>query len=646
MYTLDAIKTNLARILGEVVESKIDAQEIVTPPKPGMGDLAFGCFKLAKQLGKSPNEIAKKLADDFGQLDPTIKSVQATGPYFNVTLNNGAFTERVVKDIELQGKKYGSQDVGKNKQVMLEYANLNTHKEFHVGHLRNILLGLSVSRILDNAGWKTIPVSYLNDMGSHVAKCLWLFVKKHAKAVPQPKKRNTSKKQSVILSAVEGSGSKVDEREPDLSTPSDSAQDDRAAWSTHVLQNLTPAWVRKMIESIPVNERTGSYLGDLYVESTKLLEENEDWKSEVSSALNKMETHDPAWTLLWQETRRWSYMEFSRMVKDFGVVIERQYFESDFVDQSHTVVKELMDKGLAIESRGAIIVDLENHPDPEIQKQKLGVFMIRKSDGTLIYAAKDIPLAELKFVEYPEMVSSIMVVDSRQSLYFKQLFTVLKLMGYTKPFNHLAYEFVTLPDGAMASRKGNTILLKDFMSAMQQSARDEILKRHDDWNEGKVEHTAWCIALAGVSFTILKQDPEKIIVFDMQKALAFDGDTGPYVQYAATRLQAILRKAEKEKIKFAKADLSVLTEESEKQLALCLAAMPNMCVKSAENFRPSLVAQWLLEAAVRVNAFYRDVAVMEAQEDTKKARLRLVAAAHDAIENGLYLLGIPLPDAM
>ncbi|MHB8830607.1 MAG: arginine--tRNA ligase [Patescibacteria group bacterium] len=621
MYTLDAIKTNLARVIGEKAGSKVEAAEIAIPSKADMGDLALACFKLAKEKGLNPNEMAKKLAASFNHQDPTIKSVSATGPYLNFTLSNEGLAERVVKDIETKGEKYGSQDIGKGKQVMLEFANANTHKEFHVGHLRNILLGLSMDRILNFAGWKSIPVSYVNDLGAHVAKCLWLFVRQHAKAVPQ-KKIKASKK-------------------------SPEPQPDESAWAAQVLQNLTSPGVRKMIDSIPISERTGGYLGRLYVESTKLLDENEDWKVEVSYVLQKLEAHDPAWTLLWQETRRWSILELNRLLEDFGGTIERQYFESELIDQSKDVVDELMEKGIAIESRGAIIVDLDAYPDPEIQKQKLGVFMIRKSDGTLIYAAKDIPLAELKFLEYPDQVLSIIVVDSRQSLYFKQLFATLKLMGYTRPFKHLAYEFVTLPEGAMSSRKGNVILLNDLMLAAEEAARKEVLERHGtEWNEGKVQHTAWCIALGGMNFAILRQDPEKVILFDMQKALSFDGDTGPYIQYAATRLQAIMNKAKVAKINFAKGDLTLLKEDAEKRLALCLAQFPSVCAKAAEAFRPSLIAQWLLEAAACTNEFYRDVQVMDAPDDIKKARLRFIAAARTALSAGLWCLGVPVPDAM
>lgn len=622
MYMLDAVKSNLARLIGEALETTVEPQEVVVPPKPDMGDLAYGCFKLAKERGLSPNELAKTVADKIQHLDQSIECVEALGPYVNFKIKNQVFVERVIKEIEARGDAYGAGEAGRGQQVMLEFANVNTHKEFHVGHLRNILLGLSVHRILDFAGWKTIPVSYINDYGSHVAKCLWLFVREHAKDVPQKKSKTGSSKkdQAPALSPEE--------------------------WTEHVMQNLSAVWVRKMIESMPVKTRTGSYLGDLYVEASKLLEENDDWKKDISFILQKLEAHDPAWTLLWQETKRWSMQEFYRILQDFNVSIHRQYFESEVVDQSIGLVHELLDRGIAMESQGAVIIDLDAYPDPEIQKQKLGVLMLRKTDGTLIYATKDVPLAELKFMEYPEQVLSIIVVDSRQSLYFKQLFATLKLLGYDKPFKHLAYEFVTLPEGAMASRKGNVILLKDLMQKAFEAARQEVLKRHDDWNEGKVDYTAWCISQGGVNFALLKQDPEKVIVFDIQKALSFEGDTGPYVQYALTRLQAIVNKGKASKKDLSGADLTKLEHETEKQLAVCLAQFPEVCARSAALYRPSLIAQWLLEAASKVNAFYRDVQVLDAPKDLQMARLRFILAAQKSMTNGLRCLGINVPDAM
>ena len=622
MYTLSAIRSNLARLISETMELNIVAEEIVQPPKTDMGDLAFACFKLAKSQGKSPADVAKLIVSKLSKKEQGIKEIKAQGPYVNFILDASTLISRVVHEIEEYGEKYGSNPDGGKKQVMVEYANLNSHKEFHVGHLRNILYGLSVHKMLSFAGWDTIPVSYINDMGANVAKCLWLFVRHGSQNIEQVKPKTEKGKKSRFIPMPQ-----------DL-------------WATHVINNLSKEWVGILIESIPLSKRTGKYLGEIYAEATKLAEENEEWKKEISFVHSQLESHNPAWNFLWQETRRWSIQELYSYLQDFGVIIKRQYLESEFIDESKELVKQLLDQGIAIESEGAIIIDFDAYPDEEIQKQKLGVMILRKSDGNLLYATKDIPLAQRKLAEYPKMALSLLVVDTRQSHYFKQLFAALKIMGYQIPLKHLGYEFVTLPEGAMSSRKGTVIAFQDFISKAIESAKKEVITRHKDWNDGKVEHTSWCIAMGGIIFTILKQDPEKIIIFEMDKALRFDGDTGPYVQYSITRLSSILQKSKITSTELKKAETHKLDHETEKQLALCLARFPETCSKAAAEYKSSVIAQWCLEAASLVNAFYRDVQVIDAPPDIRDARLKLISATKLAMHNALALLGIPVPDAM
>jgi len=634
MYTLEAIKANLARRIGEAADAKVGLQEIVAPPKPDMGDLAYGCFRLAKERGKNPADVAREIAEKIAAGDQSVESVTAQGPYVNVKLHASDLCDRVTREMERMGDEYGRVRDGENKQIMLEYANLNTHKEFHVGHLRNILYGLSVSRLLKAAGWDALPVSYVNDMGSHVAKCLWLFVRKNSQAIEKPQIKKPRGKKAAAVEAVDPT---------------------EEQWIAKVMDELTVAWAQRMIGEVPTDQRTGKYLGELYAEASKLLDENEAWKTEVSLIMKKLEDHDKSWTYLWQETRRWSLQELSRYLQDFGATIVKQYLESDFVDQSKVIVEDLLKQGIAIQSQGAVIIDFDAYPDPEVQKQKLGVLILRKTDGTLIYATKDLPLARQKFVDYPKLDTSVIVTDVRQNLYFKQIFTVLKLMGYNKPLKHLGYEFVTLPEGAMASRKGNVVTLQDFMAQATEAAKREVVERHPDWNDGKIEHAAWCIAMGGVMFAILKQDPEKAIVFDMKKSLAFEGDTGPYVQYAVTRLGSIMDKSKVAFVpssgrgkssKLKDADLTLLKEEAEKRLCLRLAQLPEIISRSAASYKPSIIATWCLDAAADVGVFYRDVKVLEVEEGLKLARLRLIASTKIALTNALWCLGIPVPDAM
>jgi arginyl-tRNA synthetase len=587
-----AIKSQIAERLSHIVSYPVSPDEFVAPPKPEQGDLAYGCFTLAKRMGKAPAEIAQMIATQFGKNNHTVEHIVAEGPFVNITLHAGEFMHRFVREVELQGAAFGQNDVGEGKEMMLEYAQPNTHKEMHVGHLRNLVLGASLVNILKHARWKLITASYHGDVGAHVAKCLWRMVYHSS---PNP--------------SLAGRGELTDEE------------------------------VQMLLEKIPTEHRTGAYLGQLYTEATKQLEEHPEVQTEVSRVQQLLEARDPAWTKLWIETRRWSLVEMIATFEELGVSIDRQYLESEVMEEGQKIVDTLLADEVAVVSEGAVIVNLED--------QKLGAFLIRKSDGTSLYATKDLALAYLKQREYPHLTRSVMLVDDRQSLYFKQLFATLKLMGYAVPLEHVGYEFVTLKSGAMSSREGNIVTYQSFRDEVVKRAREMTMERHADWSEGKVQYTAWVIAQSAIKFGMLRQDADKIFTFDLEQALAFDGQTGPYVQYALVRLHSILRKANAPHVRGTdEPDCRVLTEPREKALAMTLTRFVDVSRRAAAELRPNLVAQWCVEAAQECNAFYRDVAVLDAPEPIRSARLRLVYAARDVLTQGLTLLGIPVPEEM
>ena len=581
-YAWDSILAHVARRIGEAADTPVEPSELVEPPDPKFGDLAFGCFVLAKEQNKSPAEIATSLAKKLaGDIDTLIESATAAGPYLNVTLASGETVARILSDVEAQQSSFGSSDDGKNRQLMLEYAQLNTHKEFHVGHLRNLVLGNSLARILTKNGWHVVTASYHGDIGAHVAKALWLLQKK---------------------------------------------------------QLAAGSWQLGM-------EKTGEYLGKLYAEATKVLEEHPELKDEVSEVQRKLERGDTEVIKLWKETREWSLTEFKQIFGDLGTKIDRQYFESEVVAEGQKIVEDLLKKGIAKESEGAIIVDLDAVGAQRAVPLQLGVFLIRKSDGTSLYATKDLALAKLKAKEYPDLARSLILVDNRQSLYFKQLFRTLELMGLNIPHEFVGYEFVTLKSGAMSSREGNIVTHESFRDEVVKFAREETRKRHADWNAEKVEQTAFAIAMGGIKYGMLKQDSDKTIVFDLEHALSFDGDTGPYIQYAATRLAGILKKAGVGR-RASGVPTYVGTRVAEKRLALQMAKFPAICHRASEELSPHLVAQWCFAMARAITDFYRDVKVLDATDDLTSSRLRLVASARSVLMLGFDLLGIPLPDEM
>lgn len=586
MYAWESWKHTFAERLSVASGADVQETDIIVPPKPDMGDLCFGCFRLAKERGVSPADLAKELASKLKADHTDFASFEATGPYVNAHLSVQDATYRVVREIEELGNAYGEHPHRNNDPWMFEYANPNTHKEIHVGHLRGFLLGVSIVRCARSAGYNIHPVSFVNDLGSNVAKCLWQLVTLYGHAVEDI----SSKKEAEAI-----------------------------------LQEIAPA------------DRTGKFLGTLYTQATRALEENEALKTAISDVQSRLERHEEGFEHLWRETRRWCLDELRGLFQELGVDVEDQYLESSFIDQSIAIVSDLEKRGIARISEGALIVDLE--------EEKLPPALLRKTDGTHLYLAKDLALAEQKVHDLPGLSRSTVLVDYRQSLHFKQLSAVLKRMGFSQTFDMCGLEIVTLPGGAMSSRKGNIITLQTFIDEVKAYARAQVLERHDEWPEGKVEHSAWAIAQAGMKFGMLKQDADKVFTFDMKQALAFDGDTGPYCQYAVTRYTSVLRKQgwrpESQK-KLTRA----FSHPLEKRLALLLAQFPDRIISSAVSLRPSIMSQWCIETAQCMNEVYRDVPVQDASAGDKEARLHLFSSAKTVLERGLWMLGIPVPEEM
>ena len=240
------------------------------------------------------------------------------------------------------------------------------------------------------------------------------------------------------------------------------------------------------------------------------------------------------------------------------------------------------------------------------------------------------------------MAASLHVVDTRQALYFRQFFATLRRLGFEQEMAHLGYEFVTLKEGAMSSRKGNIVTYEDFRDAMRERVEEETRSRHEDWDDAKVAEAAWTIAEGAMKFGMLKQDNDRPIVFDMDAALSFDGFTGPYVQYAHARMSSILSKAGET----ADAAASGSDDEDEYRLLRMVAEFPDVIADAARTYRPSLVAQYAFDLAKATSDFYRDVPVLKAEGDDRARRLAIVSTARTVLAQALDLLGIRAPDEM
>ncbi len=547
---------------------------LVEPPQPEMGDLAFGCFLLSKALKKAPMQVASEISSAI-VLDDYLVKAQAAGPYLNISFSAKCFGEQVLQDI-LQGAFFKKQLVDSKPRTMIEYSQPNTHKELHVGHMRNLCLGDAIVRMQRYCGRDIVSSTFPGDMGTHVAKCLW-YMKKHNQ------------------------------------------------------------------EPVPATNK-GEWLGAMYSKGNLLLEDQvgtpqeEKNRQELTEILKQLEHGQGEYFELWKETRQWSIDLMKSVYSWADVSFDEWYFESEMDGPSIAWVKELYSQGKLVQSQGAVGVDLES--------EKLGFCMLLKSDGTGLYATKDLLLAKHKF-EKRQIEKSIYIVDMRQALHFKQVFRVLEMLGFEQAKNcfHLQYNYVELPDGAMSSRKGNIVPLMDLVKNMQQHVKTEYLSRYqNEWSNEEIDQVAGQVAKGAIFYGMLKMDTNKKIVFDMNEWLKLDGESGPFIQYSHARISSLLRKfaRDKQDIRW-----DLLQHSSEKQLMQMMFGFNSAVAMASENYKPAALCSYLYDLAKKFNVFYHGCAIgTEKDEATRQARLALSECVGLVLKNGMSLLGMPAPSKM
>ena len=579
MAYLDQVKQELAMTLG------CEVSDFAYPPNASLGHLSLPLFTEAKKIGINPGQLASETAQRLNnpegfdlplfsntksvkhkttRIHPAVIQVKAVGPYLNFFFDSVVFTEQTVKGINEQADSFGSIVATKQPAIMVEYANGNTHKELHVGHLRNIAYGSAVVNLLRAAGNATVPVSYVNDFGIHTAKTIWNWQrqKKYERAT----------------------------------------------------------------------EPRGYLLGRCYSEAASLVETSEEAKQEVSQIMQAIESCKGEIYEFWKETRQWSIDYFDSVYQTLNVSFADTFYESEFIDEGLRIKDQLLEKGILKHSEGAVIADLSD--------EDLGVLPIIRSDGTALYAVADLALASAKFEKY-QLQESIYVVDVRQSLYFKQLFAILRRMGYRERLTHLGYDFLTLKSGMMSSRTGNVVTFQEALTTAEEKASQEIRMRHSDWSDTKVAQVARALSIAALKFEMIKVAADKIITFDIEAALRFDGYTAAYLQYSGARAASLLAKGQD----LPEADYTY-SEEPELILAVKLESYPETIIKAAEERDPSILTRYLFELAQEFNDYYQKQPILKAEPNVAATRLSLVKAFAQVLRNGFSLLGFTYLEEM
>ncbi len=546
--------------------SGLSHEEIIglveVPKERERGDYAFPCFVLASRLKKNPVVIAQEIAKTI-KLSKEVARVEAVGPYINFFMNDGLLAKKTIQNILQAKQKYGAHK-GDSSKIMIEFSQANTHKAFHVGHIRGTSIGESLARILTFTGNRVVRANYQGDTGMHVAKWLWCYTNFH--------------KNEAI---------KKDE-----------------AWFAHI-----------------------------YVEAVRRLAETPTYEKEVEDINRALESgKDKRLVGLWKKTRRVCLDSLEIIYKQLETRFDQYFFESDVEKRGKAIAHELVTKKIAEISEEATIINFEHHGSPD-----LGVWVLLRSDGTVLYSAKDIALAERKFNTL-KIEQAVYVVGSEQRQHIYQLFKALELMKFKQAAQcvYLPVSLVRLPTGKMSSRTGDNVLYSAFREELIEQARKEIRERDAKLSNSEVERRAGVIALAAMKYTMLKQDLNKVIVFDKEEALRFEGDTGPYLLYSYARAQSILRKVIKRKGTNAPTHL----ESSERALINELAAFPDSVLRAAKMHDPSTLAHYTYTLAQTFNEFYHRCPVVGS--DREGFRTSLVRAYTYTLENALHLLGIPV----
>lgn len=569
MYILEKIKLDIVKKINNVLECDlVNSSDLVYPPRLDMGDLSLPLFGVAKKLCRNSAEVAEELCKKI-DTHKIISSISTSGAYLNFKLNKKYFSENVLKDIKKYNIKYGKNERGMNKRVMIEYTNVNTHKEYHIGHIRNLCYGDAIQRIIAINGYKSIPVSYVNDFGIHVAKTLWAYL--------------------------------------------------------------------EFYEKDEVFRNKGYFLGEVYARASNEIEKDKNKKQFIQFLMKKIESRKGFEYELWKKTREWSIKQFDKIYKEMGVKLDFIFYESEVIERGKKIIFDLIDKEIFKKSQGAVVADLE--------KYGLGVLVILRSDGTATYPVADISLALEKKEKY-RLDRSIYVVDFQQSLYFKQLFKILELIGEKKSLIHLGYEVVKLPNGKMSSRTGNVITYEYLMKEMFKMASIEIKKRHKNWSDKKIKEIAKKIAVGALKFEMIKVNFNSIILFDVKKAFNFRGYTSVYLQYSYARIKSVVRKYNDNLLNTDIFELTNVEYDDEYDLIFKISKYPEIVAQSCDKYDPSEIAKYLFELAQIFNDYYHNVPILKVKKEIREIRLLVILAIARVLENGLQLLGIDVIEEM
>lgn len=592
-----SIETKLSNALCDVLNSLYGVSEssvsVAPTRKEFEGDYTFVVFPYLRQSKKAPEatatEVGNALVEKFGTI---CKGYNVVKGFLNIELQPALFASQIEEMKEVEN--YGFEEVTNDSPLyMVEYSSPNTNKPLHLGHIRNNLLGYSISKILEANGKRVVKTNIVNDRGIHICK-------------------------SMLAWQKWGNGE----------TPASSHLK-----GDHLVGNYYVLFDKHYKAELKELEAKGHTPEEAERESTLM--------QEARAMLKKWEAGDEEVRALWKNMNTWVYDGFDETYRRLGVDFDKIYYESDTYLVGKREVLRGLDEGLFVKDPdGSVWADLT----PEGYDRKI----LLRADGTSVYITQDIGTAKLRYEDYP-IDQMIYVVGNEQDYHFQVLSIILDKLGYSfgKDLKHFSYGMVELPDGKMKSREGTVVDADDLMDRMIDTALEasEGQGRAVDMPEEERQEMARKVGLGALKYFLLKVEPRKNMLFDPKESIDFNGNTGPFIQYTYARIQSIMRKAEGMDFHATQQVAELLPKEVE--LVKRLNEFGEVVKQAGAELNPSLIASYAYDLGKQFNQFYHDHSILnEPDEAIRHQRLLLSYLTSEVLKNAVGLLGIEMPERM
>ncbi|HFB99344.1 MAG TPA: arginine--tRNA ligase [Phaeodactylibacter sp.] len=613
MSITEIIKKGTAHAVKELYDHEVNPSNvnINVTRKEFDGDYSVVVFPYTKIARKKPEQIGEEIGQYLVAKNKDLTSFNVIKGFLNLEVSDDYWKQYLAE----VAQKNSFKKPFHGEKIMIEFSSPNTNKPLHLGHIRNILLGWSCSKIYDALGYESIKVQIVNDRGIAICKSMLAWEKFGNGATP------------------ESTGIKGDHFVGKWYVEFETAfQAEYKLWQKTINGQFIFATQKKKGQT--EEDFFKSFKNTYFNQYSQL-------GKEAKAMLLKWEDKDEAVRHLWNKMNGWVYEGFEVTYKNLGVEFDKLYFESD----TYLLGKDMIDKGLA---DGVFYKKEDNSVWIDLESAKLDHKLVLRSDGTSVYMTQDMGTAAQRFEDFGAKKMGYVVADE-QNYHFKVLFEIMKRMGvsYADGLFHLSYGMIDLTTGKMKSREGTIVDADDLMKEVIDAARANAVERGDlaDLTEAEKEEIFRKIGLAALKFFIIKVNAQKRMVFDPEKSVDLQGDTGPYIQNAYVRIQSVLRKAGEVDVSIAKNYQSL--QKTERDLVGQIYRLDDMVKLAADNFDPSFLASYCYDLAKNYHRFYHDCRIIKAESEEAKAfRIQLSEVVGKVIGFGMELLGIEMPERM